>query len=303
DVQERMKFWNAMRGWFALKGYTLYLHSKTNPWEPNMVYEACAYTYPAAPCTAEPRYPYAYIGSTGEPPDRMYPALASIPNGRAVFAQDKQTRHIAIKLVKGGSEEHKILQIIHDDKRLLEKENFCGVIPVLDMLEFDGHWFAVMPRNANTLVNHVTNRDIALAMLNTLRLDLRSRGDTLYVLFDFNLSIKLSSEKCLPAEFSMYGVLDKPLDTTRGQIDFDPFAYDVACLGIYLCHSFQVGRYVIKRVPNMRLITLFSNVHALSHCWHHSWMEWSHMISSLDSPLKKRFDSLKTCALRWMKNI
>lgn len=79
-----------------------------------------------------------------------------------------------------------------------------------------------------------------------LRHVLREEEKLRYALNDFDLSIMFPPdakiEECrLPFLESYKGVFDKPLEVRHGELDFDPFAYDVACLGIDLAHKFQVS--------------------------------------------------------------
>ena len=63
------------------------------------------------------------------------------------FAQDAQGRHVAIKLVKGGgSDEYKINRLLSE-----RTSTYTGVIPILALLPYDGHWFVVMPRSKSTM--------------------------------------------------------------------------------------------------------------------------------------------------------
>jgi hypothetical protein len=70
--------------------------------------------------------------------------------------------------------------------------------------------------------------------------------EALYAIFDYNLSVVLPSgttphERRLPFKMSFYGLaVDRPFDTAQGEFDYDPFAWDVACLGIQLRYRFQV---------------------------------------------------------------
>jgi hypothetical protein len=68
----------------------------------------------------------------------------------------------------------------------------------------------------------------------------------LYAIFDYNLSVIFpggtpSAARRLPFEKSYCGlVMHRPYDTAQGEFDYDPFAWDVACLGIMLRNRFQV---------------------------------------------------------------
>jgi hypothetical protein len=63
---------------------------------------------------------------------------------RVALAQDSELRHVVIKVLLSDSEEFKVLNFLQQEKILLDQ--FCGVIPVLDMLPFGTFQFAVLPR-------------------------------------------------------------------------------------------------------------------------------------------------------------
>jgi hypothetical protein len=81
---------------------------------------------------------------------------------------------------------------------------------------------------------------------NYLRDEFLSNDKALYAMFDYNLSVvfppgTLPHERRLPFENSFTGlVMGRPNDTAQGEFDYDPFAWDVACLGIQLRNRFQV---------------------------------------------------------------
>lgn len=62
-----------------------------------------------------------------------------------MYAQDTMGRHIVIKKLK-NEEEYRILRLLKDHPRLQDPNSFLSIIPILDLLQHDGHWFAVMPR-------------------------------------------------------------------------------------------------------------------------------------------------------------
>ncbi|RXW13379.1 hypothetical protein EST38_g12476 [Candolleomyces aberdarensis] len=66
------------------------------------------------------------------------------PKASVVFAQDAQGRHVAIKLVAEGSDEHRINEMVRQQPMELVKEN--GIVPVLEILHTKGYCFVVMPR-------------------------------------------------------------------------------------------------------------------------------------------------------------
>lgn len=61
-----------------------------------------------------------------------------------MFAQDSQNRHVAIKLVRADTDEHRILEFVRQHLLNILKEN-C-VVPVLEILPIEGFCFVVMPR-------------------------------------------------------------------------------------------------------------------------------------------------------------
>lgn len=68
----------------------------------------------------------------------------------------------------------------------------------------------------------------------------------LYALFDFDISIMFSPNSSAEQRRLPYwdswdgGSFDGPYDTAQGELDYDPFAFDVATLGICLALEFQV---------------------------------------------------------------
>ncbi|KAJ3525162.1 hypothetical protein NMY22_g10690 [Coprinellus aureogranulatus] len=91
---------------------------------------------------------------------------------------------------------------------------------------------------ANILVNHFTVNN---AMWTVDRSQLSKDGLLLFALYDFDISVVFPKEaersKCrLPSERSCEGPWPKPTwDTSHGEIDYDPFAYDVGCMGLLFC--------------------------------------------------------------------
>ncbi|KAF8911930.1 hypothetical protein CPB85DRAFT_1303102 [Mucidula mucida] len=158
-----------------------------------------------------------------------------------------------------------------------------GILPILDMLPFGGHWLAVMPRwgdtvgspwfesmqeiltlirclieglshvhsfkivhrdvdTYNMLVNHVqlTEETSKYCIRQRMRREERMK----YALFDFDFSLLLPPETHIescrrPYKESVVGH-DTPIpDVWQGEYEYNPFAYDVGCLGEFLCFRFQ----------------------------------------------------------------
>jgi hypothetical protein len=70
--------------------------------------------------------------------------FSRICQGRVVFAQDSHNRHVAIKLVVADSSEYRIMRFISESAKT--SPGFNGILPAVDFLQLDQHWFVVMPR-------------------------------------------------------------------------------------------------------------------------------------------------------------
>jgi hypothetical protein len=95
----------------------------------------------------------------------------------------------------------------------------------------------------NVLVSHfcAESFDHNSALRATLRQDSRLQ----YALFDFDISIMFKpdstpAERRLPSKFSWHGGYHQPYDTSQGELDYDPFAIDVACMGNFFREDLQV---------------------------------------------------------------
>ncbi|KAF8872321.1 hypothetical protein CPB84DRAFT_1799794 [Gymnopilus junonius] len=270
DVQfqeeDRWEWWDSMRDWFAERGYTLYDYiPKSESKKPN------SYWRPSRSCPGPVDFPYPHMASDDDPAGFRN----NYGNGRVVFAQDDTGRHLAIKLVKGGSEEIKILKFLKDETCPSSLHSFPCVLPVLDLLSCENHWFAIMPRwssftfspwfptlyhavlhmrcllQALTFLHYhrifhrdVAHRNILVNMLLAFR-DPRSMK-LRYAFFDFDRAIMLDEETYgqnprLPIHIVDRGFYVPPAERLLGHRDFDPFKYDVACLGIYFDRVF--GRF------------------------------------------------------------
>ena len=80
---------------------------------------------------------------------------------------------------------------------------------------------------------------------NDVRRRLRRDGHLIYGINDFDISIifppTATREECrLPSAHSWSGGQNQPLDTCQGELDYDPFIFDVGCLGVLFCDKFQV---------------------------------------------------------------
>lgn len=96
---------------------------------------------------------------------------------------------------------------------------------------------------SNILVNHFGatcgNLD------NDVRRTLRRDGQLVYAINDFDISIVFpptaTREECrLPISYACDGGQNQPLDTRQGELDYDPFVFDVGCLGVLFSDEFHV---------------------------------------------------------------
>ncbi|TDL23639.1 hypothetical protein BD410DRAFT_143397 [Rickenella mellea] len=79
---------------------------------------------------------------------------------------------------------------------------------------------------------------------NGMRKELGRDGRLIYAMIDFDIAIMFpphaTSEECrLPHNLSWDGNCSRPNDTMQGELDYDPLAFDVGCLGVEFCHLFQ----------------------------------------------------------------
>lgn len=76
------------------------------------------------------------------------------------------------------------------------------------------------------------------------RARLGAEGKLSYALMDFDVSLYLPSSRPgtvrRPYTESFLGRGPHPYDTDQGELDYDPFAFDVGTLGVSFCERFQV---------------------------------------------------------------
>ncbi|KAG6872429.1 hypothetical protein C0995_009826 [Termitomyces sp. Mi166 len=102
------------------------------------------------PPGAEPQenvFPYPYEGGV-KPSSEAFPPFHAYTGHRATicFAQDHSGRHVAVKAILDGSEELRILRYLQKQGVPRSMDDFHNVIPVLDILSYEGQWLAIMPR-------------------------------------------------------------------------------------------------------------------------------------------------------------
>ncbi|KAF9553085.1 hypothetical protein CPC08DRAFT_698056, partial [Agrocybe pediades] len=285
DVDKRIAFWSSQNTieWFEMHGYTLYTlgDKDSSGWT-----TVPTLTFAEEVCEGE--YPYATYDGTPAPVTEFtdtVPLRAYEANGKVVFAQDDQNRHVAIKLVRLGSDEHRILQFLRDQPLDTLKEN-C-VLPVLDIqVPFTTRslWgnSVVLPKHRTIKeVLHMMHdmlkglaflhrhniihgdiyssnsleddfRDSYFSLDYGLRTTRRYEGHTRYAIFDFDLSRQVPQEVnrrdywiSTNSDFA-WGTFNVTMDYAQGELEYNPFITDVGALGVMFSHQFH---YAIPHLP------------------------------------------------------
>ncbi|KAF9018094.1 kinase-like protein [Hymenopellis radicata] len=283
NLLKRMRFWeDSARPWLLERGYTLYNHFCLDE---AVIRSADCGPYLPNSSKLGGQFPYAFHDEayasfeedTGEIPYFTYAW------GNVVFAQDKENRHVALKLVRRDSEEFRIMHFLLKAQNERPGKFIPGILPILEILPFAGHWLVVMPRWGDAIASPwfnsvgetlvvihsllsalaflhgsgIVHRDIAPrnTLVNHFALDSRGGGYPLrsamrkdgrmkYVLFDFNLALMFPASAThasyrLPRKGGFFASLNAPTDLSQGEYDYEPFAFDVGCLGIMFSIFFQ----------------------------------------------------------------
>ncbi|KAF8067486.1 hypothetical protein FPV67DRAFT_1492227 [Lyophyllum atratum] len=114
EMRKDIIYSDFMHQWFLSHGYTLYTSVLDEDGDPTTTSKPLL--PPDEPCNSE--FPYAIFGGTSEEAVDRYEALT------VFFAQDSQQRHVAIKIVADGSQEHKILRFLHELGSPVSQEDF-----------------------------------------------------------------------------------------------------------------------------------------------------------------------------------
>lgn len=280
---EIIDIWEKFRDRFSEQGYTLYRLYGIVCQPLNKTDDDILKWSGAGREDEPPEWPYAYYGG-----DTLFevphPFQATLTK-KICFAQDLQGRHVAIKRLEvlEDTEEIRINRWLYEHKAEAEKN--C-ILPIIDIVEYDGQTFAIMPRwgespcdlhsigeimkfihclltAVNFLHKHwIIHRDLTENNIlvnhfgcygrtrfgNWLRPILLSEGKLTFAVFDFDLSLMLSSEeRRLPSWRSFETTnITRPNDTHQGELDYDPFLFEMGCIGIDLCIYFQ---HCIPTVP------------------------------------------------------
>jgi hypothetical protein len=102
----------------------------------------------------------------------------------------------------------------------------------------------------NVLVNHFADDVVSFDYGGHGREDLRRQGKLSYALMDFDISIMVpgnirKEQYRRPYLDSFVGSGSHPFDTTQGEFDYNPFAYDVGNMGVEFCRQYQVSTSVL----------------------------------------------------------
>ncbi|PIL33038.1 hypothetical protein GSI_04487 [Ganoderma sinense ZZ0214-1] len=246
-------FWRAYRPWLVARGFHLFEH------RPEEGYSS--YILPP-PTQCPPALPYAIYGGIEADPSFQVP-----PPPKFAPARDSYMRDVMIKLVKKGSEEHGIYQdLLHCSE--LSGQDFQGVLPPVAILDSQHDFsFVVMPRWGNYAPLHTfqtvggalsldamsaQGKDVhstanawlsstqSLAFLHSRRIvhrDIDFHNIMVnYYVFAFDDGDAFyphpsTRAVCLQTNQLVSGTPYQPPDLNLAEHDYNPFAYDVGCLG------------------------------------------------------------------------
>ncbi|CAK5265989.1 unnamed protein product [Mycena citricolor] len=156
-LEDRLAFWDGpIRAFLRERGYALYnICSVFDGTDCSLMYPALDTAHQSVPddgryAFMDPEEPGRVFRNPKEGFEKNYfhcrgRAYARENRGRAAYAQsiDRPDRHVAIKLVRSESVEIHTLKLIYDASK---REPVRGLIPVLEIIPFGGHWLVVMPR-------------------------------------------------------------------------------------------------------------------------------------------------------------
>ncbi|CAL1698389.1 unnamed protein product [Somion occarium] len=245
SVLKTAKIWTGLRAWFDARGYFIYpFITSEDPLPTDLL------MYELGPGPAS--FPYAHVGSKNIFDRMRFHKMPSLWP-----AVSKEHQDVMIKILSTECDEVAILKYLMSGSQRSDPLNLT--VPILDLFRFDHRYsFVVMPRWGpasyleqtgfdclgtaleydNVLVNYY---DEDPRLLLDYRLFFKSK-QTKFVLCDFGLSVMFPpdtppSARVCPAEESTWGTFEyHPPDVANGEAVYDPFAYDVACMGGVLCH-------------------------------------------------------------------
>lgn len=91
----------------------------------------------------------------------------------------------------------------------------------------------------NVLAGHFSGAKDSTSVLD--QADLRAQGLLAVALYDFDISVIMRpGTQSLPWQFGTEGLLHRPKDLYQGAHQYNPYAFDVACMGNLLLAMFNV---------------------------------------------------------------
>ncbi|KAK0235922.1 other/AgaK1 protein kinase [Armillaria nabsnona] len=272
SLEEQMEFWESCRTLLLSRGYHLYKPASGPCHEWMSIPTLPSFSGPV-------QFPYAYSEAKARADSARDPFMGVCNRSMVFYAQDCEGRHVVLKHVCGNSQEYQILRFLQSQgvqameencimpvlELIKHKENWLVVMPrwgtisyhlplhrTEDILQYMFcllkaltflHANSIVHRDitpVNNLTNHIEAHPSKSAISIGDRQHLRDRGLIKYAMFDFDLSIRMpESVRLLPASHTWITVGPWPHDVAQGEYMYDPFAYDVALLGIVFCQAFQ----------------------------------------------------------------
>ncbi|KAK0445394.1 kinase-like domain-containing protein [Armillaria borealis] len=269
---KRREWWQSMRSWFAERGYFLY-HPQFHEGE------SIPLCYPPLPFpetdwSATSPFPYAYRESHsleyGECGENYLSSDEPFRPSGVWFAQDRETRLVAVKLVKKDTEEYRILRRIDEDTS--RASSFNNIIPILEFIDMEHFSAVVMPkwsvvftpdrcfetmRDVLSMIHCLLKGLVFLHDRNTVHRDIKIENTLVnhahnahWTRHDHTAAFHRSLRR---AGVLTYAYIDFDIaiirgmgqtnwavkDTAQGEHDYDPFTFDVALPGFQFCQSFQ----------------------------------------------------------------
>ena len=78
---------------------------------------------------------------------------------KLLYAQDAQTHEVVIKIVARDTDSYAIYKLLKESPEAFDDDDFCGVLPPVDILEYDkNHVFVVLPRSVQYRVDEFEER-------------------------------------------------------------------------------------------------------------------------------------------------
>ncbi|KAK0205927.1 hypothetical protein DFS33DRAFT_1381005 [Desarmillaria ectypa] len=253
-MDQQMEFWESCRTLLLSRGYHLYKPA-SGPCHEFM-------SIPTLPSSSGPvQFPCAYSEAKARVDSARDPFMGACNRSMVFYAQDSEGRHVVLKHVCGNSQEYRILRFLQSQGVGAMEEN-C-IMPVLELIEHEEngllwgfvshnplyrvedilHYMFCLLKDItalNSLTNHIEAHPSRTVIALGGRQYLLDRGLVKYAMFDFDLSIRVPENvRLLPASYTWITVGPWPHDAAQGEHTYDPFAYDVALLGIAFCHEFQ----------------------------------------------------------------